>query len=426
MGKWRCDKVRALAARGRRSRRAAILASPVRARCHPKKQNREDSCRSTRQALESLRLDAGVRPAAVPDSRARRVAGGGSSARSWPRSLAVLAWRVFNSAIRGADGAGRDRRRGRRWRGAQCLRLRGRAPAGDGQLQGHRPHHRGAVRGGRGGAARGRCWRGSIRRRRRRSTPLPTRSLEAARRNLREIEVRLADARRKTLRATAASSSASSSPQSVLDASEAEVAALRGAPGGRARGGRRGAEPPRAQPAGTRRPPDPRAVRRRRDLEGRAAGRDGVADLGRRRIHAHRHRDHRRHGLARDRGGRQRGVHQPRAGRAAGRSRARRLPRLDDPGPRDQHRADGRPTEGHGARAHRVRGARPADPARTWASRCASSRTAGSRPGARPTVPEKAVVRDGDATSVWVVRDGKVERRAVDARQPQGRQRRRC
>ncbi len=33
-------------------------------------------------------------------------------------------------------------------------------------------------------------------------------------------------------------------------------------------------------------------------LQGRAAGRDDLADVGRRRLHAHRHRDHRRHGLA--------------------------------------------------------------------------------------------------------------------------------
>jgi len=43
---------------------------------------------------------------------------------------------------------------------------------------------------------------------------------------------------------------------------------------------------------------------------------------------------------------------------------------------------------------------------------------AGSGPVARPTLPEKAVVRDGNATSVWVVRDGKVERRAVELGKP--------
>jgi RND family efflux transporter MFP subunit len=39
---------------------------------------------------------------------------------------------------------------------------------------------------------------------------------------------------------------------------------------------------------------------------------------------------------------------------------------------------------------------------------------AGAKLVARPTVPAKAVVRDGSATAVWVVRDGKVERRAVE------------
>ena len=38
---------------------------------------------------------------------------------------------------------------------------------------------------------------------------------------------------------------------------------------------------------------------------------------------------------------------------------------------------------------------------------------AGAVAAARPTLPEAAVVRDGKATSVWVVRDGKVERRAI-------------
>ena len=61
----------------------------------------------------------------------------------------------------------------------------------------------------------------------------------------------------------------------------------------------------------------PRAVRRRRDLEGRPAGRDDLAGLGRRRLHPHRHLHHRRHGVARDRGRRQRELHQPRRRRAS-------------------------------------------------------------------------------------------------------------
>ena len=59
----------------------------------------------------------------------------------------------------------------------------------------------------------------------------------------------------------------------------------------------------------------PRAVQRRRDLEGRAAGRDGVAGLGRRRLHAHGHLHDRRHAVARDRSGRERELHQPRQAR---------------------------------------------------------------------------------------------------------------
>ena len=53
------------------------------------------------------------------------------------------------------------------------------------------------------------------------------------------------------------------------------------------------------------------------DRQGRAARRDDLADLGRRRLHPHRHRHHRGHGLARDPGRRQRGLHQPRARRSS-------------------------------------------------------------------------------------------------------------
>ena len=38
----------------------------------------------------------------------------------------------------------------------------------------------------------------------------------------------------------------------------------------------------------------------------------------------------------------------------------------------------------------------------------------GDVPAVRPTIPEKAIVRDGKTTSVWVVRDGKVEKRSVE------------
>ena len=54
------------------------------------------------------------------------------------------------------------------------------------------------------------------------------------------------------------------------------------------------------------------AVRRRGDLEGRAAGRDDLAGVGRRRLHAHRHLHDRGHVVARNRSRRQRELHQPR------------------------------------------------------------------------------------------------------------------
>jgi RND family efflux transporter MFP subunit len=45
---------------------------------------------------------------------------------------------------------------------------------------------------------------------------------------------------------------------------------------------------------------------------------------------------------------------------------------------------------------------------------------AGAGPVAHPTIPEQAVVRDGKTTATWVVRDGKVERRSVELGTPQG------
>ena len=107
----------------------------------------------------------------------------------------------------------------------------------------------------------------------------------------------------------------------------------------------------------------PRAVRRRRDLEGRAAGRDDLAGFSRRRFHAHRHLHDRRHVVARNRSRRQRELHQSGQAESAGRGDSRCLSRLADSGARDYDRADRRPAEGDGARAHRLRGARAEDPA---------------------------------------------------------------
>ena len=69
--------------------------------------------------------------------------------------------------------------------------------------------------------------------------------------------------------------------------------------------------------------------------------------------------------------------------RAEGRGDARRLSGLEDPGARHQHRADRRPPEGDGEGAHRLRPARPAHPARTWASRSRFLRGRAARPRRR-------------------------------------------
>ncbi len=73
---------------------------------------------------------------------------------------------------------------------------------------------------------------------------------------------------------------------------------------------------------------------RRGHRQGRAAGRDRLAAVRRRRLHPHRHRHHRRHGFARSRSRRQRGLHRPRAAEDAGRSRAQRLSRTGASPPR--------------------------------------------------------------------------------------------
>ena len=70
---------------------------------------------------------------------------------------------------------------------------------------------------------------------------------------------------------------------------------------------------------GARQAHDPGAVRRRGGRPQRPAGRDDLADVGGRQLHAHRHLHHRRHGFDRDRGRRQRGLHRPRARGRGGR-----------------------------------------------------------------------------------------------------------
>ena len=148
------------------------------------------------------------------------------------------------------------------------------------------------------------------------------------------------------------------SAKADVDSTDARIAALQ-------RAGQRRRAADRAAADRSRQHDHPRAVQRRRDLEGRAAGRDGLAGVGRRRLHAHRHLHDRRHALARDRGRRQRELHQPRDARhRTSRRCSTRIPDWQIPGARDHDRADGRSAEGDGARAHRLREARSAHPAR--------------------------------------------------------------
>ena len=94
----------------------------------------------------------------------------------------------------------------------------------------------------------------------------------------------------------------------------------------------------------------PRAVRRRGVSQGRAAGRDGLAGVGRRRLHPHRHLHDRRHASLEI----EVDVNETYINRVhaepAGRGGARRLSGLADPGARDHDGPDGRSAEGDGAR----------------------------------------------------------------------------
>ncbi len=80
---------------------------------------------------------------------------------------------------------------------------------------------------------------------------------------------------------------------------------------------------------------------------------------------------------------------------------------------------DGRPAEGHGAGAHRVRAARPPHPARHGRQGGVSGggRAGGCGRRARPrlTVPRGAMRADGGQSIVFVVVEDRVERRAVRA-----------
>ncbi len=157
-----------------------------------------------------------------------------------------------------------------------------------------------------------------------------------------------------------------------LDASEAEVESLKARIALAQQQVEVAASPDQGDRDRPRRHGRPRAVRRRGDLEGRAARRDDLSGLGRRRLHPHRHLHHRGHVLARDRGGRQRELHQPRPACAAGRSGARRVSGLADSRARHHDGAVGRSAEGDRPSSHRLRDSSSPGSCPTWASRCRS------------------------------------------------------
>ena len=95
----------------------------------------------------------------------------------------------------------------------------------------------------------------------------------------------------------------------------------------------------------------------------------------------------------------------------AGRGGARRVSRLADSGARDHDRADRRSAEGDGAGAHRLRGARSADPARHGREGVVPPRAAaGRRPPRRAAAAARAegarCAPTAAQTIVFVVRDG--------------------
>ena len=266
-------------------------------------------------ALDSLRIERTTEPGQHGGRAAlyKWLSSACSCSRSPSGAVCTVARQRHRSG-NGDRGASLVERRRRRRRGAQCVGLRRRAAPGHGVLEGHRQGRRSADRGRHGGQGRPAARAARRHDDHARSTRSSQRQLEAARKNLEEVEVRLAEAER-NLRRTEQLRKDKLVSELQLDQAQSEVAALSArlealksevqvAEGTRARAR-----------AGSRRPAGARAVRRRRRLEGCAARRNGVADVGRRRLHAHRHRDHRRHGFARDRSRRQRGVHQPRQGR---------------------------------------------------------------------------------------------------------------
>ena len=152
---------------------------------------------------------------------------------------------------------------------------------------------------------------------------------EASRRGISENEVRLAEAKLNYNRVSALLKEGIVT-QADVDTRQGRRRFDRGAHRGArsADEGRRAAD--RSGADGSRQHHHPRAVQRHGDLQGRAARRDGVAGVRRRRIHPHRHLHDRRHALARDRSGRQRKLHQSREAGPGRHRHARRVSRLAD------------------------------------------------------------------------------------------------
>ncbi len=163
------------------------------------------------------------------------------------------------------------------------------------------------------------------------------RELEASKRNLAEIEVRLAEAQRNLARNEALVKQQLVS-QTALDASKAEVNALA------ARLAASQAQVKVAESGLAMRRNRFRRSRSKAPFAGVVISKDAqpgemISPMSQRRVHAHRYRDHRRHGFARSGSGRQRVVHQSREERPARRSHARCLSGRADRGACHQHRA---------------------------------------------------------------------------------------
>ena len=188
--------------------------------------------------------------------------------------------------------------------------------------------------------------------------------LEAAKRQIPESEVRLEQARVQLQRQERLRKEGLNTPNDI-DNAKAEVDSLvaRIASAQETGEGRR--KPDRDAADGDRRHGDPRAVQRRRALEGCAGRRNGLPCVGGRRLHAHRHLA-RSSTCARSRSKSTSTRATSIACAPDSRSRrcSMRIRTCRFPAQRDHDGADGRSAEGHRAGAHRLRAARSAHPAR--------------------------------------------------------------